>query len=125
MKICCTCKLKKKLTEFFKKTESKDGYQSQCKVCKNASNLIDCANRRKRNRQKLYKKMGDCCQRCGIIPECKDVFDLHHKDPTQKERNITDLMLGSWKKLEIELDKCVLLCSNCHRITHYELRNQN
>ena len=125
MKVCSTCKTQKPFSEFFKKKAAKDGLQSWCKKCKNDANLADCIKRRKNNKEKLFNKMGICCWRCKIIPDCLDVFDLHHKEPTKKERNISDLMLGSWKKLEKELDKCVLLCSNCHRITHYELRNQS
>ena len=124
MKICSTCKIKKPLSDFFKKKESKDGHQSWCKHCKNKKNQADCKSRREKNREKLYAKMGHACQRCGFIPECHAAFDLHHLDPTEKERNITDLMLGSWEKLEKELNKCVLLCANCHRTVHYNLNKQ-
>ena len=44
-------------------------------------------------------------------------LDFHHLDPSIKEFNLTRNSIG-WEKLKPELDKCVLLCSNCHRMIH-------
>jgi len=35
MKTCSKCKLEKDLSDFYKKTASKDGYRSECKICNN------------------------------------------------------------------------------------------
>jgi len=42
-------------------------------------------------------------------------MDFHHKDDTLKEFTISGWYNLSWEKLRKELDKCVILCSNCHR----------
>ena len=68
-----------------------------------------------------YKKKG--CEKCGIKHEA--VIDFHHKDPSKKKGNIS-----IWSKqgygidtLRKEIEKCNILCSNCHRILHWEERH--
>lgn len=44
------------------------------------------------------------------------VMDMDHRDPKTKVANINDLIKqGSWKKLKQEVEKCDVVCSNCHR----------
>lgn len=59
-------------------------------------------------------------QKCAVCSESETVcLDLHHKDPTQKDFSISAKAKStSWKKLQLEIDKCVVLCSNCHRKVH-------
>ena len=49
-------------------------------------------------------------------------LEFHHLDPSKKEGLISK-MRSSRKKLKIELEKCIVLCSNCHRKLHYEEKN--
>lgn len=44
-------------------------------------------------------------------------FQFHHLDPSQKDFSISSSQ-KSFKELVPELDKCVLLCANCHAIKH-------
>lgn len=62
------------------------------------------------------------CKRCGIqYPPF--VMDFHHEDPKTKKFNIgRGSFTKSKKDLEEEISKCILLCSNCHRIVEHELR---
>lgn len=48
------------------------------------------------------------------------VYDFHHKDKSEKTKEVSYLITANvgWEKLKRELDKCVLLCANCHRIRH-------
>ena len=47
------------------------------------------------------------------------VMDLHHLDPSKKDGMISHFMKsGSYQSLQEEIDKCVPLCSNCHRLLH-------
>lgn len=57
------------------------------------------------------------CTKCSESdPVC---LDFHHRDPTQKVLEIS-LAIASWsiKRIQAEIDKCDLLCSNCHRKLH-------
>jgi predicted HNH restriction endonuclease len=47
---------------------------------------------------------------------------LHHVDPTEKDFGLAQSgITKSWEKMKIELDKCILVCANCHREIHFEL----
>ena len=79
--------------------------------------------RRAEQKAKAVNYKGAACQKCGWAFECLDVFDFHHTDPTEKDIKVADWMGRiKWETLKKELDKCILLCSNCHRIEHAELR---
>ncbi|HSI20566.1 MAG TPA: hypothetical protein VLA04_02560 [Verrucomicrobiae bacterium] len=59
------------------------------------------------------------CEVCGENhPRC---LDFHHRDPAQKKALIGGIARKkSWKKERIieEINKCSVLCSNCHRKYH-------
>lgn len=57
------------------------------------------------------------CSICGEQEAC--CLDFHHKDPNTKETNISDVVHSwSWKKIQDEVSKCIVVCSNCHRKIH-------
>ena len=63
--------------------------------------------------------MGGACQDCGgKFPS--SVYDFHHVDMATKDKNPSHVLKGGLEKAKEELSKCVLLCSNCHRIRHFE-----
>ena len=83
------------------------------------------ARRRKKEIQKWYHAYKDTlsCKRCG--EEENVCLDFHHLDPSTKELN-PGLMVGqSYSKARIkkEIQKCIVLCSNCHRKEHAKIRN--
>jgi len=57
--------------------------------------------------------LGGVCQECGYKDDLR-ALEFHHVGP--KRRVVSGLYNHSWKTLRRELDKCVLLCANCHRI---------
>lgn len=80
-------------------------------------------NYRKEHRRKLKRKavayLGGKCEHCdGVFHQA--AFDFHHVNEAEKLTEITTLIGNrGWKQVENELQKCILLCSNCHRIHHY------
>ena len=68
------------------------------------------------------KYKGGECERCGY-DKCMPALEFHHRDPNEKEFSIGACgHTMSWDKMKKELDKCLLLCANCHREEHYNLK---
>lgn len=68
-------------------------------------------------RKKAYEYYGSSCVICGYN-RCSHALEWHHKDPNEKEITPARVFSRSWENIKKELDKCVLLCSNCHREVH-------
>lgn len=66
----------------------------------------------------LYK--GSSCLVCKYS-KCIRALDFHHVNSNDKPYSISGAHCRSWKSIKSELDKCVLLCANCHREHHYGL----
>lgn len=64
--------------------------------------------------------LGGKCIKCGYN-KCSRALCFHHRDPSSKTFTISGNYCRSWDSLKAELDKCDLLCSNCHNEIHYEL----
>jgi len=80
-------------------------------------------NWRKDKKRKLVEYKGGKCEKCGY-DKCIDAFDFHHKDPTQKDFGISAKSY-SYERLKKEVDKCILVCKNCHSEIHYDIKNKN
>jgi hypothetical protein len=86
---------------------------------KNNSNVLAKIREVKR---RLVEYCGNKCAHCGnSYPDC--VYDFHHIDPSSKEIG-HNLRHRSYEKALIEVQKCLMLCSNCHRIEHYRLKGE-
>ena len=71
---------------------------------------------------KAFNYAGGKCQECGYN-KCLRAMHFHHIDPNMKEFAIFEGRGGfkktrNWEKLKLEIDKCILLCSNCHMELH-------
>lgn len=87
--------------------------------CQRCYHAVRIAHRRKvRAWFKEFKKTV-CCQRCGL--QDHRVIDFHH---TGEKKYTISLVASSsacsTKSILMELEKCIPLCANCHRILHYE-----
>lgn len=74
---------------------------------------------KKKNWEKIFEFFGGRkCMVCSFESE-HPIYDLHHHDQEGKEYHISRIIHHSWDKIESELRKCILVCSNCHRIIHH------
>jgi hypothetical protein len=115
-KICSTCQTKKPISEFYDSKTHSHGKASVCKSCFN----IYCQQRWIERKIKAIIYKGSKCVDCGLsYPNTHyAVYEFHHLNPEQKEFNWTKMRLRNWDSVKKELDKCDLLCANCHRIRH-------
>lgn len=128
-KLCSKCGIEKNTSEFRKDKSKPDGVQTFCKVCardhhrsqysENYSEKYKARNLARRNanveRLVAYKNNKSCLV-CGEAENC--CLDFHHLDPSQKDFAIGPNLTKKWDRIEAELAKCVVLCSNCHRKVH-------
>jgi len=80
--------------------------------------------RKNRKLALLEAKGGMRCIRCSYDKPIPDVYEFHHRDPTQKDPS-WGKMIKNNHRLEVllsEIEKCDLLCANCHREVHALLR---
>jgi 5-methylcytosine-specific restriction endonuclease McrA len=87
-----------------------------------AYNIMAVSKRRKMIRIKAIDHLGGKCFRCGYS-KYKEVLEFHHRNPSEKDFGIA--LKGhcrSWERVKNEIEKCDLLCANCHRELHVEQR---
>jgi len=60
------------------------------------------------------------CEVCGEVHPA--VLDFHHRDPSQKEFSLANMVGRTWESMLAEVDKCSVLCANCHRKLHWNAR---
>lgn len=76
-------------------------------------------SRRKVVKEILVDIKGGKCQNCGY-EKCIAALDFHHRDESKKSFSLSTAGLSrSLSKLKKEVEKCDLLCANCHREVHY------
>jgi len=77
--------------------------------------------RRIRKIESLEYKGGMKCTRCGFNEPIPDCYAFHHRNPEEKDPNWYRMKTHNhtWETVRVELDKCDVLCHNCHSIVHY------
>jgi len=83
-------------------------------------NIINNGIKRKEIlRQQVREYVDMKCSVCGYN-KCENALDFHHTDPLKKEKTVSRLisLISNWDKVKIEIDKCIILCANCHRELH-------
>jgi hypothetical protein len=137
-KECKKCKHIKLINDFPLNSPDIKGrryYMSKCKKCMSISVKPYVQKYMKENPEKvkIYQKNTNLkrakllkdlkiegCKKCG--DKRFYVIDFHHLIPLKKEFSISDV---SMKRIKSEKDKCILLCSNCHREFHYLEKTKN
>lgn len=109
----------------------------QCKECQKAYNRRHYARNpemyksaTRRNKAKYVKRNSDYL--FGLLAEsecvvCREsdvlVLEMHHDDPDKKEYSISQLVTSGYPlwRVKEEVEKCTILCANCHKRGHYYL----
>lgn len=104
-------KQKKFLSDWHLKNKNKDARRESLRKSKKV--LIE------RNKALILESRSRGCQVCGYN-KCQEALEFHHSDPNTKDLKISDA-LKQWgtDKLKEEINKCIVLCCNCHREAHY------
>lgn len=89
-------------------------------LSKNELRNIQNKNLRREHKLALIAYKGGKCERCGY-DKCIDALEFHHVNPNEKSFDIAQKILMNEEALKKEADKCILVCSNCHRKIHYDL----
>jgi 5-methylcytosine-specific restriction endonuclease McrA len=71
-------------------------------------------------KEKAIEYLGGKCWRCEEVFDM-ELYDIHHIVPSTKKYEWSQLKSRTWDIIKKELDICVLLCSNCHRLAHKEM----
>ena len=119
-KICSKCKIEKSITDYHKNGFDRHGNQKYRGYCKQCANKLE--TQRYQDKKAYVDAQRTRCAKCG--ESRVHVLDFHHVDPQTKEFTIGRLKKGSYDIIQMEIDKCVCLCANCHRDFHY-LQKQN
>lgn len=93
-----------------------------CRVCGKVGFLHRCQSchtrvRRLRTKLRAIQLLGGKCNRCGYNGH-PAAFEFHHREGHEKAFTIGMVANKSWDVVVKELEKCELLCSNCHRAEH-------
>jgi len=74
--------------------------------------------RRKELRRRSIELLGGQCALCKYRA-CDKALEFHHRVQSTKSFGISEKgYTRSWKVVQTELQKCILLCANCHREVH-------
>lgn len=115
-KRCSKCGERKPLEAFH--SDGKGGKRANCSACKNADNAVWNAGQKAETGALIAKARSVGCLLCGEADPV--VLDFHHRGNVKKDDHVMR-MAGrriSIARVKAELEKCVVLCANCHRRVH-------
>ncbi|NTU74045.1 hypothetical protein HGB07_07940 [Candidatus Roizmanbacteria bacterium] len=75
---------------------------------------------RRRTKIKLVEYKGGKCEICGYS-KTYAALSFHHKDPNEKDFGISSKSY-SFERMKKEVDKCIMVCNNCHTEIHEEIK---
>ena len=125
-KVCSKCGRELPLEKF-------EPGRNQCRDCRNARRKELRQQNPKKHRQEAAKRqeeqtlwLNSLKDKCVVCGESESVcLDFHHIDPNEKDFTIGKHRNKSRENLLKEIQKCVVLCANCHRKLHAGLIDLN
>ncbi|KKL05303.1 hypothetical protein LCGC14_2607370 [marine sediment metagenome] len=90
-------------------------YRPATGVCKTLCHACMVWRGRQRRKARALEYKGGKCQQCGYN-KCAAALQFHHTKPEEKTHTISYLIIRArpWEVIKTELDKCIVLCANCH-----------
>ena len=134
-KRCSRCHVIKEHSEFHLNSARKDGRYNYCIPCRKEYDAEYQKNNRDKinEQQRLYRTKqrewwfevteGLVCVTCGE-PDFI-VLEFHHRDPGTKKFGLANYNKFSKRKVLEEMEKCDVLCANCHRRLHWDMKYGN
>ena len=118
---------KRKYCEKCGKVLSRNNKGSFCRNCKPKVNSFDekdyrnIIKHRKKRKELLVEYKGGKCQICGY-DKCLRALVFHHINPDEKKFSISSKVRNKEDMFK-EVDKCIIVCANCHAEIHEGLVN--
>lgn len=100
------------LTEFHYYERKTRSGQWKCLKCESETAVVN----KLKYKLKAVEYKGGKCQICGYNKNIA-ALEFHHIDPSQKDFGISETR-HNWEDTQKELDKCIMICANCHREIH-------
>jgi hypothetical protein len=133
MKRCTKCDELKPFELYHKSTKFKDGLFNWCKNCRKEYDAARYNRLGPKDWKRTRSDSGRIARRkwflkfkhtlsCQACPETHHAcLDFHHRNPSEKVDSISSMIVRglSIKTILLEIEKCDVLCSNCHRKIHY------
>ena len=120
-KICTKCGKELSIEEFNFRNKAAGTRRSECKYCHSAY-MKEQYRKKKELVQdiKSERKCAKCGENRGYC------LDFHHLDPTKKDNTVARLTSNNYRldKVYEEIEKCIVLCANCHREFHFLEENE-
>ncbi len=118
-RFCPRCKKQVETKKFYQR-RGKENSSTYCRDCTTDSTL----DRMRKIKTLMIEYKGGCCAKCGY-KKYQGALEFHHLNP--KEKDFSPSHLKKYKfdeRMKSELDKCILVCANCHREIHHELKQK-
>ena len=133
-KVCTKCRRLLPESAFPFKYKKLNLLHTHCNACQSPMRRASYEKRRdyylgrisERQRELLVwleeLKSAAACSRCGFSHPA--AIQFHHRNPLEKDVEISIAVRNGWGKTHLlrELEKCDILCANCHFILHWEQR---
>lgn len=115
-KVCTKCGKELPVDQFNWRSKEKGTRRAECKFCH--SNYMKIKYQEKREIVQELKSHCSCAK-CG--DKRGYLLEYHHSDQTKKESEISRMISNNYQldRVYDEIEKCVVLCANCHREFHY------
>lgn len=118
-KTCASCESALPF-DCFRQRKDRNCLATNCKKCEAAA----AANAQNATKRFCVDYKGGKCVKCNMMYELSQ-YAFHHTDPKEKDFSLSEHRRWSIVRLQGELDKCILVCHNCHAEIHNEITKKN